>query len=219
MGTGVMFVWAGLEWWRAYHPSPPQPLGVTVLAVGCAGYAAYQWKKYSPRIEALKQGRDGERVVGQQLETLRTKGCHVFHDIPGDNFNLDHVLVSPRGIYVVETKTLSKPTQRDARVTFDGQALLVDGVERDYLRQAAAQRSWLRNLLQETTGKQFAVRSVVVFPGWYVDCVGSWRKSGVWVMNPKRLPAFLDHEAVVLQPSDVALASSTLSRYVQTSRP
>lgn len=35
--------------------------------------------------------------------------------------------------------------------------------------QARAQSAWLRGLLAESTGKQFDVFPVVVFPGWYID--------------------------------------------------
>lgn len=42
----------------------------------------------------ISKGPNGERAVGQYLELLREQGVKVFHDIPSDNFNLDHVLVS-----------------------------------------------------------------------------------------------------------------------------
>lgn len=42
-------------------------------------------------------------------------GVRFFHDVPADGFNLDHVVISPRWIYVIETKTISK-SAGDARV-------------------------------------------------------------------------------------------------------
>lgn len=36
---------------------------------------------------------EGERAVGQFLEQLREQGFHVFHDVVGTGFNVDHVLV------------------------------------------------------------------------------------------------------------------------------
>jgi hypothetical protein len=41
----------------------------------------------------LMQGREGEKAVGQYLERLRARGYQVLHDIPGENFNIDHVLI------------------------------------------------------------------------------------------------------------------------------
>jgi Nuclease-related domain len=124
-------------------------------------------------LHALKLGRDGEKAVGQFLETLRERRYRVFHDIVGGNFNLDHVLIGPAGVFTVETKTHRKPSG-DARVTFGGETIRIDGFEpdRDPIIQAKAQASWLCELLSESTGRNFAVRSAIVFPGWFVDYTG-----------------------------------------------
>jgi len=209
-------VMAAIEWWRWFHPSPPAPIAISIVAVGAMAYAAFRVHRLWPRLQPLKLGRDGERIVGQQLEELRSKGCHVFHDIPGEGFNLDHVLVSTRGIFSVETKTLSKPASGEGKVVFDGECIRIAGrtPDRDYLVQAAAQRRWLRDLLHEMTGQQFAVRSVIVFPGWFV--LEEAFSPEVRVLNPKFLPGFLDREREVLRPSDVALINSRLAIHVRS---
>lgn len=210
---------AGIEWWRSWVPSPPAPVPVTVLALAFAVYAGVRIRGSVRELKNLKQGRDGERAVAELLEELRTKGCKVFHDIPGDGFNLDHVLISPRGVYVIETKTLSKPMDRNARIVFDGSEIRIDGValHSDYLAQARAERDWLRNLLKEQTGKTFPVRGILVFPGWYVKPAGNWRRSDVWVLNPKNVGGFLAREPVCIKPEDVALASSRVADHVRRS--
>jgi hypothetical protein len=53
-----------------------------------------------------------------------------YHDIVGDSFNVDHVVISAKGIYVIETKTYSKPASGAANITYDGQQLLVNGTIR-----------------------------------------------------------------------------------------
>jgi hypothetical protein len=161
-------------------------------------------------------GRDGEKVVGQFLEVLRERGYRVFHDVIGDGFNVDHVLIGPAGVFTVETKTHSKPNG-DARVTFDGETVRIDGFEpdRDPVIHAKAQASWLRALLSESTGRRFEVRSVIVYPGWWVN-EGSIKANTVWVLEPKRLPTFLDHEPRRLSKDDILLASFHLSRFVRT---
>lgn len=42
----------------------------------------------------LKLARDGEKIVGQYLDDLKEKGNCVLHDIIGENFNVDHVVLS-----------------------------------------------------------------------------------------------------------------------------
>lgn len=208
---------AALEWWRWFVPSPPSPAVVSALALGSAAYTVYRGRCVLQRVRSLRLGLEGEQVVGQQLEELRMRGCRVFHDLPGPHFNLDHILVAPQGIYAVETKTLRKPQRGNPAITFDGERLLVEGREPlgDYLGQVTAQRRWLRERLQETTGRQFSVRSVLVFPGWFVENTRRVRQTELWVLNPKALPGFLEREPVALTPADVALVSSRLRDWVR----
>lgn len=207
---------AALEWWRAWADVPPKPWLFTFVAAVAVLIAAWRIYRQLGRLRALRLGIDGERAVGQFLERLREQGYQVFHDVPGDNFNLDHVCIGPAGVFTVETKTWSKPVSGNPRVQYDGERLLVGGHEpdRDAVVQAKSQASWLTRLLQESTGRKFAVQPVVVFPGWYVEA-GPGAQKSVWVMEPKGLPAFLSKEPVRLQLEDIKLASFHLSRYVR----
>src|SRR6266850_4953397 len=166
----TMILFAAWEWLRYYRPQAPSPVIFTTGAVAAVVFAAFRVYNALPRLHALKLGRDGEKAVGQFLESLRGRGYRVFHDVVGGNFNLDHVLIGPAGVFIVETKTHSKPSG-DARVVFDGETIRIDGFEpdRDPVIQAKAQASWLRELLTESTGRNFAVKSAIVFPGWYVN--------------------------------------------------
>lgn len=181
-------------------------------------YAAFRVYRAVPRLRALKLGRDGEKVVGQFLDSLRERGYRVFHDIIGERFNIDHVLIGPAGVFTIETKTYSKPASRDATIVFDGEAISVDSYtpERDAIIQAKAQASGLREVLAESTGRKFEVRPVIVYPGWFIKGSGP-KTNRIWVLEPKGLPTFLEYEPVQLQPEDIQLASFHLSRFVRTS--
>jgi hypothetical protein len=179
-------------------------------------YTALRIYKAWPRLQALKLSRDGEKAVGQFLEGLRERGYRVFHDVVGDNFNLDHILIGPAGIFAIETKTHSK-ADGNPHVVFDGERILVNGIEpeRDQVVQARAQVSWLRELLAESTGRNFEVRGVIVYPGWFVEYTGPKERS-LWVLNPKALPTFPDHEPMRLSQEDIQLASFHLSRFIRS---
>jgi len=188
-----------------------------------ARLSIYQVQKILPKIRALKLGRDGEKVVGQSLENLRTGGAIVLHDImakDAKDFNVDHVVISYQGIFVIETKTYSKPKGRDAKVVFDGEKLLVDGwaPSRDPIKQVQANAAWVHELLEESTGKSFPVKSVLLCPGWYVETAGARARDRVWVLNPKALAAFLAQEKSGLSLEDVKMATCHLSRYIRTLR-
>ena len=213
--AGCVCVLASMEWFGYLTHSARHPWVFTVLAVATVGYVAPRIWKLRKKIKELKLGRDGEKIVGEQLECMREQGAHVFHDVPGEDFNLDHVVISTHGIYAIETKTRSKPSSK-ARVVVDGDSLTVAGYapDRNPIEQVTAAARWLEKRLQASTGKRFFVRGVVVLPGWFVEQKGS--RGDVWVLEPKALPAFIENAPAMIAPSDVALAADHLSRYVRS---
>jgi len=209
-------VLAAIEWWREYRPVEPSPVLFSFVAACGIGVAAWRVWKSLPRLRALRQALDGERAVGQYLELLGQRGYRVFHDLLGSGFNVDHVLIGPAGIFTIETKTWSKPRRGKARIGFDGHRVRVGSREPDdrVVVQARAQANWLHELLAESTGLRFAVRPVVLFPGWFVEqSPGS--TSELWVLNPKALPEFLSRQSTALRPDEVQLACYHLSRFIR----
>lgn len=80
-------------------------------------------------------GDAGERIVGGRLELLRAEGWYVVHDVrwPGRaRANLDHVVVGPPGVLVVDSKNWS------GSVTLEGGRLRQNGHPRDREARAAA---------------------------------------------------------------------------------
>jgi hypothetical protein len=51
-------------------------------------------------------GSNGESLLGKQLNGLRDDGIAVLHDrrIPGSRANIDHIAISPSGVFVVDAK-------------------------------------------------------------------------------------------------------------------
>jgi len=209
---------AALEWFRWATGIPPAPKTLTVVALGLMAYCTRRLLRIRKTLRNLRLGRDGERVVGEYLDRMRTAETRVLHDILGDGFNVDHVLIAPQGIFAIETKTYSKPSRGEARIAVMEAGVSVDGRPADdkILRQAAAQRSWLRDLLKESTGRDWHVRSVVLFPGWFVERSPQSVTGDLWVLNPKALPKFLPNEPTILGPAEVQMATFHLSRYIRT---
>jgi hypothetical protein len=206
---------AYFEWYGYLTHAPRRPVLFTVAAAAAVIFAGWRIWRIRRRVQRLKLGRDGERAVGQFLERLRDGGGQVFHNVPGEGFNLDHVVISPHGIYAIETKTLSKPWP-GAKIVVEGDALSVAGQvpDRNPIKQVTAASRWLENELKKSTGKRFFVRGVVVFPGWFVEQRGP--SGDVWVLEPKALPAFIDSAPAMISAADVALAAYHLSRYVRS---
>lgn len=143
----------------------------------------------------------------------------MFHDILGDGFNIDHAIIGPAGIFIVETKTRSKPKDGKPTLTYDGNAIRIEAgppIKRP-LVQARAQAQWLANLLNEGCAIQFKVRPIVVFPEWYTEQIGCRTKEEVRVINPKALEKFVDYEPTILSPSDIDAAAHRLSYHCRAS--
>lgn len=217
--AGLTILLALNEWWRAYMSTPPHPITFTLIAVVATAYATRRMMLARRRIRTLRLARDGERIVGQFLEELREKGYRVLHDVVGEGFNIDHLLIGPKGVFTVETKTISKPARGKPEIDYDGAQLLINGFkpDRDPVIQAKAQANWTRELIKELTGRSLSVRPTVVYPGWFVNLIPKGARHDVWVLNPKALSAFIDNSDGELGDEDVRSIHAHLSRYVRNS--
>ena len=214
----MFFTFACIEWLRYFTNAQPDPWPYTIVALIFIPYAVFRVLRLKKRIRQLHLGREGERAVGEFLNTLRSKGYAIYHDIVGDDFNIDHVIFAPSGIYTIETKTRSKPVKGVARIIVEKEKILVNGMEmdRDARKQASAQASWLKTVLKDSTGKDLPIQPVIVFPGWYVENKNGFGDGSVWVLNPKALPAFIEKAKPVILDTDLHLASYHLSRFIRS---
>lgn len=213
----TMTLVAGIQWWLKTPPAALFFVTLTYL-IGALVYAFFRIRGARGKIHTLRLGRNGEAAVAEYLETLGRDGVRALHDLVADGFNIDHVAVTPQGVLVIETKTISKPVGKDARITFDGEKIKVGGLEpeRDPVKQARAAASWVKRQLNEALGKNFPVRPVVAYPGWFVERTKSASSSDTWVVEPKAIGPFLKQEATVLTDADMAQIVYFLKRLSRT---
>jgi len=154
----------------------------------------------------------GERVVGETLNQLLRDGCHIFHDyhLPDRDWNIDHVIVAPSGVYVVETKARSKRSVSKGasatEVVFDGERLLFpNGYDTKAFEQARRNAADLSRELTSATGEPVKVKSILTFPGWFVTRKG---RGDVNVLNPKEI------RSAVLDPREPQLSAAQMQRIV-----
>ncbi len=216
---GVVITLTVLEWVRYFHPLPAQPVLITVVAIIILVISTFKFVEGARGIKTLQMARDGERIVAEGLQELIKQGAAVLNDIQGDKFNIDHAVISPHGIFLIETKTYSKPAKKDPLITFDEENVYVDGrsVDRQPIRQAKALAKWLQELLEKSTGQRFFIQPVILFPGWYTEKMKKGQE--VWILNPKALSTFIENEPIRLKDTDVHLITFHLSRYIRTFEP
>jgi len=205
-----------VDWYRWETQTPINPVVSTIIAAIVMIFCSYKLIGVKRKSNQLKLARDGEKIVGQHLDILREEGARILHDIKGGNFNVDHVILSENGIFVVDTKTHQKPIKGEARVRVQDDEVYVNNykIDRNPIKQSRALTKWIKDLLEETTGKKLPVQGVVVFPGWFVEKMHE--KDDVWVLNPKALPAFIRNSQHKIQMEDVRLAYFHLSRYIRS---
>lgn len=102
-----------------------------------ATVAARQARAAARRAENFARGAQGERRVADTLAPLSSHGFHVLHDrrCPGAGGNVDHVVVGPPGVFVLDAKAWSGP------IRVEGARLVAQGADRsEALVRARAMR-------------------------------------------------------------------------------
>lgn len=216
--TFAIMVWIPLCQWLFNIPAKMMTVGTALFFAGALVFYIPKMMKGRQKLKRLRQARDGERAVAECLDLLRDDGHRVLHDIVGPNFNVDHVIIGPKGVFTIETKTLNKRVGQDMPLRFDGELVYVgEAVLPDNpVPQALAQAAWLKRTLAESTGKTFDVKPAVVFPGWFVN-LSAPLQNAIWVLNPKLLGNRLGELPYVLGDKDISLAVFHLKCYIRAS--
>lgn len=209
-------IFAGMEWFRYATNAKPSPIPYSVCAAIVVIWAIFKVVRTRKLAAQIRLGRDGERVVAQYLEWFRSANFFVFHDVPSGDANVDHVLIGPKGVFTIETKTHSKPARGECKVTVVAGEVRANGLvlDRNPLVQAKAQANWLRNFFAES---QFQVNvwPVVAFPGWFVEPFDT-KAAGAWVLEPKALSKYMENEPERLSREQVQAMASALRSYIRT---
>lgn len=206
-----VYVTQKLQEWNHTGPQPKQWLWVAIVATLVS--ATWLWRLF--RIaRRFNRGERGERHVADVLEELRIDGYKPIHDIAGDGFNVDHVLVGPGGVFAIETKYRSgqgEITFRDGEGVFVGDRL----EDKDCLKQAGGNAAAIRDLIQKNCGRRVWVTPIVVFVGdWKIK--NKWRDTNLRVFTPERLLDYIRDQQPQLTRKDIELIASHLERSVKS---
>ena len=210
---------AMFEWVRWFLDLEASPLWFSLIAALVFVFTYYKVRTYKDGLKRLRLARDGKQVARRYLDRLDGKKYQVVHDLPAGPVKLDHVMVTPHGIFLVNARA-EVPRGKDAVIKFDG-AMVVVGDEppdRNPVVDARTSTIWLRKKLKEVTGKDYPVKAVVVYPGWEIANSGDWKESMVWVVNLEVLRKYIDKQPVCISAEEMAEAVREL-RQLATARP
>lgn len=138
---------------------------------------------------AFQRGASGERAVGERLDERLAGGpAVVLHDrrMPGGHGNIDHLVVAPSGVFVVDAKDIrgkvrvSTPLLGAPKLLIDGRdrSKLIDGLD----RQVAAVRDAL-----PADHELVPLRGVLCFTRADLPMLGTLRMGGHELLYRKAL--------------------------------
>jgi len=162
------------------------------------------------QIEQITLGERGERVVGEALEELENEGYRAVHSIFLEGCDIDHVLVGPAGVFLIETKYRNG----NGLITFrNGQGIFVGNKRRwnGAIQQAKRGASKVSDIIRGKCGLAEGVWPVVVI-------VGNWRIADEWaftdarVFTPESLRDYVLQQQPILKRIEIDLIASYLER-------
>ena len=168
--------------------------------------AMKRWEHHADKaIDPYLKGFAGERDVASALRVLGDN-CYLIHDLDFGRGNVDHVAVTPAGIFTIETKAY------EGAVWTKGDKLYVNRIDHEKdLKQAYGEACTVRDyLVRVSGGRPHTVTPLMVFSRAKTSSYGKCR--GVYVMGIGRLAEFLASERQVLdgpQRSAIAAALGT----------
>lgn len=161
-------------------------------------------------IDQWQQGAFGEQATGKQLKELEDEGWTVLHDLPRGTGNVDHVVVGPAGVFVLDSK------RTDGQVVVDEQGrITVTRLDDPALHYEHTGASHLRRLARETHDQVLAVSRLNV----WVTPVMVW-----WASFPQRVDegpcVHVDGDDLVawLRSLPIQIAPSRLDRVAEAVR-
>jgi hypothetical protein len=174
---------------------PRLGLVVGVLVAIAAGWGLRF--RPSPDAGAWRRGAAGERRTARLLDPLERHGWAVLHDlaVPGSRANLDHLVIGPGGVFVIDSK------QYRGRLQLDPSGRLWHG--RYPLTPALRAVEFEADQAARVLADRQVVVPIVAVHGAQVP----WGKvvmDGIPVVPAKRLPSMLRTLPAVLGPERIA---------------
>jgi hypothetical protein len=171
------------------------PLAVVAAAAGLGWRLRF---RPSPDTLAWRRGARGERRTARLLAPLERHGWAVLHDlaIPGSAANIDHLVIGPGGVLVVDSK------QYRGRLRLDGDGMLWH--RRHLLVSTLRKVRWAADQADEVLGvADVQVPAIVAVHGTSVPW-GRVHADGATVVPARRVRELLETLPPILGPERVA---------------
>lgn len=158
--TGLLFARSSLVKWIALAGFPV----LAGLLFWLNRRVDSQWEKGIREARVWRRGAEGEKVIAEVLESELPDSYSIFNDVrlPGRTSNIDHIVVGPSGVFVLNTKNWRGTVGWDG----EGKTMLWNG-EPDKWNSAKGAMSDamdIHNKLRALLNRDVFVKAVLVFP-------------------------------------------------------
>ena len=174
-------------------------------------------KKIRLMLKRYRKGLEGERLVGESLNQLSNESTYVFHDIPGERFNVDHIIVSTRGIFVIETKHFNRDQCQEFyydgtmiyRVMKDGRKFLCPKL----LPQIDGEARFIEHEIERRTDTKLPVVKVAILIGSYIKSTENFKD--YWLLNESSFVTAFKQSKEIYDASVVKLVATHIREMVK----
>lgn len=183
-------VWPGISWTLGF-------LGGSAVA-----FLLLAWMSPPGWIENWEVGAWGEEATGRELARLDQARWSVFHDVPTERGNIDHLVVGPGGVFVLDSKRVG------GRVIVQDDEIRVQRLDDGTLWYAHGGAAGVRRLAAQTSQRMLAATHIKV---WVTPVLVMWAdfpqrlvEDACVVVHGDELVSWLEQLPVRVAPQHVA---------------
>ena len=187
----------------------------SVVTLGILVYGIRKSLKLLRHIRNCYKGMEGERLVGEMLNKMSCDSVRVFHDVCGDCFNVDHLIISTRGIFTIETKHYDRKKgykflYQDGKLTFNGRLC------KTILNQMDGEASFISEKIESLCGRTYPIQKVAIIIGAYIDNPAR-DFSKYWILNESGFPKFFEKTKESLSIEEVRSIANQVTEWLKVS--
>ena len=163
---------------------------------GFAGASAYREARQASGSQDRRDwraGAVGESIVGRLLAELEDRGVRAIHDrrVPASLGNIDHIAVTPMGVYVIDAKNYTGHPRVETEPGADATARRLFIGRDDHTHLVHAVRSQVRVVLGALDDPTVPVRGILCFVGAQWEVLNGYLIDGVGITSTDGLAALL----------------------------
>lgn len=153
--------WFAVSPWLGWAAVGLLGVFVLILFVGLPSLLLPVVRSYNEQVATNRRERAAEDAVDAILRTLDETKYDIFRNVFMGYGDLDHVVIGPTGIFVIETKSNRGVVELERRrlIVRDG-----DATKKDYERQASSESWQLKVALSERLDTKVYVEPILAFP-------------------------------------------------------